>query len=186
MDVFLPVVLAVLLARHAVSRLSQFYPAALKLSFVLAVAATLWLSAGRGSDNRMEAQQEADWLEACEWIRRNTAEDAVIHTPHQTWAFKWFAHRAEYVAVKDCPQDAAGIVEWNDRQLGIKAWASDPVIYADRLYSRAETEELSRETGITHLLVQRGKLGPFEVETLFTNSTYRVYRISPESDSPQD
>jgi len=191
-DVFLPVVLAVLLARHAVTRLFHFYPATLKAGFVVAVAATLWLSAGRGSDNRMEAQQEANWLQACEWIRRNTPKDAVVHTPHQTWAFKWFGHRAEYVAVKDCPQDAAGIVEWNDRQLGFGAWASDPDIYADRLYSRAETEELSRKKGITHLLIHRRKktgkktLGPFEVESLFTNSTYHVYRISPESDSPHD
>ena len=184
-DVFLPVVLAMLIARHAVTRLSHFYPTTLKAVFVVAVLATLWLSAGRGSNNHMETQQEADWLEACEWIRRNTPEDALVHTPHQTWAFKWFAHRAEYVAIKDCPQDAAGIVEWNDRQLGIRAWANDPDIYSDKLYSRAETEKLSREKGITHLLVQRGKLGPFEVEGLFTNSTYRVYRISPESSSPR-
>ncbi len=62
----------------------------------------------------------------------------------------------------------------------MKNWASNEVLYADRLYSRAETETLSRERGITHLLVQRGKLGPFEVESLFENSRYRVYQISPE------
>lgn len=175
-DVLLPVLVAILLARHATARLIHFHPRAMRTGFVAAIVVSLWLSTGRGSVNRMSALQESDWLEACEWIRENTPGDALVHTPRQSWAFKWFAQRAEYVSLKDCPQDTPGIIEWNNRLNGISKWAETR--YTDRVYSRVETEALNRETGITHLLVRR--LGPFEIEPVFRNVTYRIYWIEPQ------
>ena len=53
--------------------------------------------------------ERADWLDACSWVEHNTPADALILTPtQQTWAFKWYAQRAEYVSYKDCPQDGPG------------------------------------------------------------------------------
>lgn len=172
-DILLPVLVAILLARHVTSRLDHFHPGAIRIGLVAAIAVSLWLANGRGSVNRMSPQQEADWIEACEWLRENTDEDALVHTPRQSWAFKWFAQRAEYVALKDCPQDVAGIIEWNNRLNGIGDWASEH--YADGIYSRDETAALHKEKGITHLLVRR--LGPFEATPDFRNSTYRIYQI---------
>jgi len=174
-DILLPVLVAILLARHAVSRLDHFYPRLIHVALATVIVTSLWLSAGQGSVHRMSEQQQADWLEACRWIRSNTEENALVHTPRQSWAFKWFAGRPEYVALKDCPQDAQGIVEWNSRLNGIRDWAE--ANYHDRLYSQQETDQLHARTGITYLLVRR--LGPFEVQPLFRNETYQVYRIAP-------
>lgn len=178
-DVLLPVLVAILLARHVTSRLDHLHPRAIRISLVTAIVVSLWLANGRGSVNRMSPQQQADWIEACQWIRDNTDEDSLVHTPRQTWAFKWFAQRAEYVALKDCPQDVAGIIEWNKRLNGIGDWAIEN--YADGIYSREETAALHQEKGITHLLVRR--LGPFEANPDFRNSTYRIYRIQSGSTS---
>lgn len=177
-DILLPVLLAFLLARHATSRLAHFYPRPLAAVFLMAITVTLWLSAGKGSVNRMDGKQESDWREACEWIRQHTPATSVVHTPRQSWAFKWFAQRAEYVALKDCPQDAAGIVEWNNRLQGIREWAV--AAYDDEVYSKEDVESLWRATGITHLLVRR--LGPFQFDPEFrtSNRIYRVYRITPD------
>jgi hypothetical protein len=174
-DIVLPVLVAILLARHVTSRLDHFHPRAIRVGLVAAIIVSLWLANGRGSVNRMSPQQQADWLEACQWLRDNTDEDALVHTPRQSWAFKWFAQRAGYVALKDCPQDAAGIIEWNNRLNGISDWAEKH--HADEIYSRDETAALHQEKGITHLLVRR--LGPFEAKPDFQNSTYRIYRIQP-------
>ena len=174
-DIVLPVLVAILLARHLTSRLNHFYPGAIRVGLVATIAVSLWLANGRGSVNRLSPQQQADWLQACQWIRDNTDEDALVHTPRQSWAFKWFAQRAEFVSLKDCPQDAAGIIEWNNRLNGIADWAKEH--HADGIYTRAETTELNEEKGITHLLVRR--LGPFEAKPDFRNSTYRIYRIQP-------
>ena len=102
------------------------------------------------------------------------ATDALVQAPHNGWAFKWFAGRAEYVAFKDCPQDAAGIVEWNRRLLFLKKWYEDQ--YVDRFYSADELRDLRRETGITHLLTDR--LGPLELEPVYRNETFQVYDLS--------
>ena len=124
--------------------------------------------------NRYSGELRADWLDVCRWIDARLPSDAVIQAPHNGWAFKWFAGRAEYVAFKDCPQDAAGIVEWNRRLLFLKKWYEDQ--YVDRFYSADELRGLRRETGITHLLTDR--LGPLALEPVYRNETFQVYDLS--------
>ena len=106
------------------------------------------------------AEEEAvAWREMCEWIDDNLPPDAVVVTPTHNHGFKWFAQRAEYVAFKDCPQDAPGILEWNRRLKTLQDWAQTR--YADdrRLgYDRGDLDELAALTGATHLLA--GELGP--------------------------
>ncbi len=124
--------------------------------------------------NRYSGELRADWLDACRWIDGHLPADALVQAPHNGWAFKWFAGRAEYVAFKDCPQDAAGIVEWNRRLLFLKKWYEDQ--YVDQFYSADELRGLRRETGITHLLTDR--LGPLELEPVYRNETFQVYDLS--------
>src|SRR6185295_11471036 len=83
--------------------------------------------------------QRGDWLDACRWIDQHLPAEALVHTPHKEWSFKWDAHRAEYVAFKDCPQDAAGIVEWNTRLNYTKNWFDSH--YKDEFYSADELRE---------------------------------------------
>ncbi len=124
--------------------------------------------------NRYSGELRADWIAACQWIDGHLPDEAVVQAPHNGWAFKWFARRAEYVAFKDCPQDAAGIVEWNRRLIFLKRWYEDQ--YVDQFYSAEELRSLRRATGITHLLTDR--LGPLELEPVYRNETFQVYDLS--------
>lgn len=143
--------------------------------FGAAIVVALLLPAPNRHPSHMPPRQQADWLAACRFIRDNTPPDALVLTPpNESWAFKWYAQRAEYVSYKDCPQDAAGIVEWNRRLNFIRDWAQRH--YQDELYSADELRELHKQTGVTHVLA--GHLGPFAVEPVYENRTYRVYRLS--------
>ena len=84
--------------------------------------------------------QLADWLDVCRWVEHNTPQNALILTPtQQTWAFKWYAQRAEYVSYKDCPQDGPGIVEWNNRLLYLADWTAH---HAETGYTAADMAPL--------------------------------------------
>ncbi len=124
--------------------------------------------------NRYSGELRADWIDACRWINRHLPADALVQTPHNGWAFKWFAERAEYVAFKDCPQDAVGIVEWNRRLNFLTKWYEDQ--YKDEFYSADELRDLRRQTGITHLLTDR--LGPLELQPVYHNATFQVYDLT--------
>lgn len=123
--------------------------------------------------NRYSLEDRKDWLDICRWIDNHLPADALVETPTNCWAFKWFARRAEYVAFKDCPQDAAGIVEWNRRLTFLKNWFDTQ--YRDQYYSASELKELRRLTGLSHLLTDR--LGPLELEPIHRNGTFQVYDL---------
>ena len=115
----------------------------------------------------------ADWKCACDWIRRNTPWDSRVFTPRESFAFKWFAERAEYVCIKDCPQDAVGILEWNQRLWNIYDWSSES--FQDGRFDDTDLERLRILAGCSYVLTRR--LGPFESEPVFRNDTWRVYAI---------
>lgn len=146
-------------------------PAALAMIAILVAA--LMRSSSIAETNRYSGEDRADWLDVCGWIDGNLPADALVQSPTNGWAFKWFARRAEYVAFKDCPQDAHGIVEWNRRLNFLQKWFEDK--YADEKYSAEELRELRRLTGLTHLLTDR--LGPLELDPVYRNSTFQVYDL---------
>lgn len=137
-------------------------------------AAALVLNAGRGSIDRMTDAQRADWIDVCVWLRQNIPDDSLVLTPKESRSFKWYAERPEYVAFKDCPQDAAGIVEWNRRLRFLKQWGEEH--WNGESYSASATRSLHETTGITHLVTRRW--GPFVAPVIYQNATYRVYRIN--------
>jgi hypothetical protein len=124
--------------------------------------------------NRYSREDRADWQDVCAWIDQHLPADALVLAPTNCWTLKWYAHRAEYVSFKDCPQDAAGIVEWNRRLNFLQKWFETN--YADEFYSAEELKELRRLTGISHLTTDR--LGPLELEPLYRNETFQVYDLS--------
>ena len=83
------------------------------------------------------------------------------------------------MAFKDCPQDAAGIVEWNSRLNFLQKWFEQN--YADEFYSAGELKSLRQQTGLTYLLTDR--LGPLELEPIYRNGTFQVYDLT-SLDSP--
>uniref|UniRef100_A0A7C2NUJ0 DUF6798 domain-containing protein n=1 Tax=Schlesneria paludicola TaxID=360056 RepID=A0A7C2NUJ0_9PLAN len=140
---------------------------------VLVVAATLWRGFRLAQAERYRASQEAGWLDACRWMREHAPRDAVVHTPHFRWTFKWYAERAEYATFKDCPQDVAGIVEWNRRLLLLTRRFQEG--FADGVYTWEELQALRAETGITHIVTDR--LGPMDFPPVYQNGSFRVYDL---------
>ncbi len=129
--------------------------------------------------NQLPAAMRADWREACRWSAANTPADTVFHTPFEAEAFKWFAQRAEYVNLKDCPQDATGVVEWNRRMLLITKW-SEKSFVDNETYSADELRELVRQTGV-RFAITRTRVR-YDADLLYSNDTYKILRL-PESNS---
>jgi len=143
-------------------------------------AFSLYAARTHNDGSRYSGDLRSDWLDACRWINRNLPADALVQAPHNGWAFKWFAQRAEYVAFKDCPQDAAGIVEWNRRLNFLRRWFEDH--YDDEFYSADELLDLRAQTRITHILTDR--LGPLELDPVFENDTFQVYDLTSLDATP--
>ncbi len=74
---------------------------------------------------------------------------------------------------KDCPQDAASLVEWNRRLRIVQQWASEH--YDDSQYSAEDLIELRRRTGVDYLLVRR--LGPMTVAPDHVVGPFRLYAL---------
>lgn len=83
-----------------------------------------------------------DWVRACRWIKEHTPEDAIVLTPRRQQTFKWHAHRAEVVNWKDIPQDALGLLEWNNR---IDAVYTQEVLHNGFEGSSEHVHELSQQ-----------------------------------------
>ena len=142
-----------------------------------AAAALLVPFYDRNPDGLSDADATA-WRTVCAWIDASLPADAVVVTPVRNHAFKWNAKRAEFVAFKDCPQDPAGILEWDRRLTLLRTWARDN--FADDAavgYDRAELAALADLTGATHLLA--GGLGPVDAAPLRVAGPFRVYALRP-------
>lgn len=117
--------------------------------------------------------QFADWQAACTWIQEETPPGALFLTPRESFAFKWMAERAEYVAYKDCPQDAVGILEWNRRLWWLNRWTLKSS--ADGVYDRADLEELRAETGCDFIVTRI--LGPFEAAPVWQSKVWQIIKV---------
>ena len=113
-----------------------------------------------------------DWTAACGWIRETTPPDALFVTPSYSWSFKWFAQRAEFVAFKDCPQDAVGIVEWKRRT---DYWEQWRIEYLGTNFSPDQLVRLQHDTGADYLIAHR--LYAVQLTPIFRNDTFAVYRL---------
>ena len=142
------------------------------LTLVLALFA-LEYGRGLGAARYLPQEREQDWLDVCRWVRDHSADDALFVTPNESWAFKWYAHRAEYVAFKDCPQDAASLNEWNARLRWLARWAERG--FVDTVYSEAEIRELVKKTKATHFITRRP--ARLDSRELYSNDSYLVYEL---------
>ena len=180
-DVLVPIAAAVAVVHglNAVARGGGRYmvwikPCGQVILFAALFAVGLWRAHAAVDPDRYSGKAWDDWNEACQWINQNLPADALVHTPHKEWSFKWSAQRAEYVSFKDCPQDAAGIVEWNRRLNFVKHWFDSH--YDDRFYSADELRDLRRQTQITHIFTDH--LGPLELVPIHRNDTFQVYDLT--------
>lgn len=151
---------------HSESRIR--IPAALMLGVLVLTCITR--PTAPGGYNRTQFR---DWQTACEWIRTHTPADSLVLTPRESFAFKWLAERAEYVAYKDCPQDAGGIIDWNNRFNYVNLWTRESS--SDGMYHVRDLQRLKRETGVDYVLTR--VFGPFENEPAFTAGAWHVYQV---------
>ncbi len=177
-DILVPLIVAVIAVAAATRWLSsgilpRFRRLAVHAGFVLALLSALWLPGADRNPGRMDAATHGQWLDVCGWLRDHAPHDALLYSANQDWAVKWYAQRAEYVNYKDCPQDAAGIVEWYDRIKALSKWSA--ASYTDARFSAEEAAKLQERTGITHLVCSR--FGPFDLEPVYANRTFRVYQL---------
>ena len=119
------------------------------------------------------ADQFADWQAACTWIQKETPSGTLFLTPRESFAFKWMAERAEYVCYKDCPQDAAGILEWNQRLWWLNHWTLKSS--TDDVYNRTDLKELRAETGCDFVVTRI--LGPFETAPVWQGKFWQVIKV---------
>ncbi|MBI5759963.1 MAG: hypothetical protein HZA46_15705 [Planctomycetales bacterium] len=184
-DILLPMALAVTVASgiEQLLTLARTAPSAalrrgLPFAMWLACGAALVTSLNLPADpnptrnDKLTDKFWQDWMAACGWIRETTPPDALFVTPSYSWSFKWFAQRAEFVSFKDCPQDAAGIVEWKQRTEYWEQWRND---YLAASFSPDQLVRLQQETGADFLIAHR--LYAVDRTPIFRNDTFAVYRL---------
>jgi hypothetical protein len=178
-DAMLPITAAWMLASLAKKKLAHVRAlrglagtAAITLFAVLVPLQMAWQQR-EAAPAGYTVQQFSDWKSACEWIRINTPSDALILTPRESYAFKWFAERAEFVCYKDCPQDAAGILMWNRRLWLLHDWTLKSS--SDGLYDAADLEVLQQKTDVDFVLTRI--LGPFQAEPIWQSGEWRIYAV---------
>ena len=177
-DMLVPMTVAFTLSAGLWQVLSQRFSAAQRPALLTAVVAVVLFVAFRvpGLDKTLDQQPMAvqkDWLSACDWLRNQTPTDSVLYATNDNWSLRWYAERPEYFHFKDCPQDAASIVEWNRRNWVIYNWKLK--VFADGVVTQPELSQLRSETGITHLVC--GRFGPVKMDPVFRTSNVTIYEL---------
>jgi len=123
--------------------------------------------------SRLSLKQRQHWQMACDWLRNETPKDSLVYATDSSWGLRWGTHRPEFVNYKDMPQDAASIVEWNNRLWVISRWRK--AAFEDGQVSADELADLRKQTGIRYLLA--GRFGPVNFEPVYENEAFRVFEL---------
>lgn len=178
-DMLVPITVAFTLSAGLWQVLSQRFSAARRPAILTAIVGVVLFVAFRvpGLDKTLDQQPVAvqkDWLWACAWLRDHSPRESVLYATNDNWSLRWYAERPEYFHFKDCPQDAASIVEWNRRNWVIYNWKLKA--FTDGVITPQELSQLRAETGITHLVC--GRFGPVKLEPVFRSSNVTIYDLS--------
>lgn len=128
------------------------------------------------------------WLDACDWIAKNTQPDAMFLVPRQSQSFKWRTGRAEVVTYKDIPQDAGSMVEWFQRFDEVYRYptpAGDGIRYRARSLGHLGANHLRKLGEIydaDYALTTNQR--PVSLPVVYRNRTYVIYRLQSGSESP--
>lgn len=186
-DILVPLLLSVLVVRLAERfvRPPTGHPqrsAAVFAGFGIAGVAALLIPGQDRNPSGMNRHRRAQWIEVCRWVRDETAADSVIYAVHEDWALRWYCQRPVYVSFKDCPQDAAGIVEWYDRQRYLTEWSRRA--FVDGIADPGELQQLHETTGISYLISR--EFSGLDTTPLYHNETFYVYGVGREHSGSDD
>lgn len=145
------------------------------LSALMAIALPYPPSAADPS--HLGPERRPDYQDACRWIRENTPAESLFLTSRYLVDFKWRAERAEYVSIKDCPQDAAGIVEWRRRLDLVSRWRRAHFTTA---FTESAVAELVEATGVDYVLAWNiPSHDPYRRPAEYKNRWFAVYKTKP-------
>jgi hypothetical protein len=122
-----------------------------------------------------------DWKNACAWIAKHAPEEAVFLTPRWQQTFKWHAERGEVVAVKDVPQDARGLIEWNRRRE--RVLSPGVSLYGYAVYTDAHLMAIANQYGASYVIFEPRKFSrATKLMRVYPigedwNASYSIYRI---------
>jgi len=148
-------------------------PCAVCLLLVFAGAWGLALWKRPAAPSGYTAVSWRDWQAACVWLQTHTDQATLVLTPRESFAFKWLSERAEYVCYKDCPQDPAGIVEWDSRLWQVHAWSAKSL--KDGRYDAGDLKRLRLQTACDYIVI-RGQ-EPFESVPAWSGEYWKIYRV---------
>jgi len=183
-DLFLPIALSMtgagLLERLASARREGRPAYGRAAAHMLACAAFAWtfLAPGRAANaSRWPPEKWSAFVEACHWIEEHAPDEAVVLTPRDNVGFKWYAQRAEYVTWKDCPQDAAGLLEWGKRINRVNKIKRRMSKSPQEQFSVSGLAELHDTIGVDYVLAEGPS--PDRIEPVYRNLSFSVYVTHP-------
>jgi len=127
------------------------------------------------------------WRATCRWIAESgeVPPDARFLTPRMAQTFKWYAGRSEVFCRKDVPQDAQGIVEWNERYYDIFRTQSE--IPGSRWRTSLATidsetlKQLADKYDFRYVVIDRTVLDPIgyhpDVIPVADNDSFKIFRL---------
>lgn len=186
-DLVLPVAVAIMLAGFAEAKKHGLIGKAGLLNVVAAgtfLAMFIWslfFPAVDRDPSGLSPTNRENWIDVCRWIERETPRDALFLTPKFNFGFKWYAARAEYVAHKDCPQDAAHLIEWQRRLDLVRRWRD---AYQKRGFTAEAVTDLQQQTGVDYIVAWTNKTyDPYTATPLYQNGSFAVYRVKQPDDA---
>jgi hypothetical protein len=132
------------------------------------------------------------WFDTCDWIAKNTPQDARFLTPRRATTFKWRTGRAEVATWKDIPQDAQSMVEWFHRLRNVFYYQlddqSEPLDSVGGLGTRRAVE-MARLYGADYIVTDQDH--PLALQAVYPNrehpnDEYVVYAVPHANDRDSD
>jgi hypothetical protein len=186
-DIFLPIAVAVtvagLLERIVAASQGRKRTVYVAVGHSLACATLAWnfLAPGRTVNaSRWPPDKWTAFVDTCTWIQDHTPADALFLTPRDNVGFKWFARRAEYVTWKDCPQDAAGILEWGRRFNRVERMLRRKSKSSASQFTQSALADFARQTGVEYVVAMGPP--PASVPALYDNGAFSVFVIRPATE----
>ncbi len=178
---------------HAIARLMRLKSRWAAPVLLLAMLGPGWFLLSTSNDHlrnpsplgEKQLTDHASWQQACHWAREHTPSDSLFLVPRFGQTFIWHAHRADVVNWKDIPQDAAGIVDWQNRYANIYYDNRDGEHKPFRSLASQGTSrlrKLAQKYNASHVITLNDP--PLQLPVVYANETYAIYATAESRKPP--
>jgi hypothetical protein len=134
------------------------------------------------------------WINACQWIAdpKNTPKTAKFWIPREGTTFKWHAQRSDIGTWKNVPQDAEGIIRWQQMMHDLFYYRDNEGQLCDDqsltilLWWKTDTEieQLRTRYGFDYILCSANpELSHHKAfQVVYANDLYKIYRVLPSGE----